>query len=147
VDYRSEQQSLVASIIRLRDHSTHIETRSARTPVLTQTAATSSKPIRFKIDSVIIENNDFTFFDNSFPKLKTKSIDFLHFGIVALNVQAENISSDGNLYTATINDMSAQESSGFRVQTLKGKFAFSRHSYPTTEYVSPNFRNQVVVIR
>ncbi len=125
LDYRSGQQSLVAGFIKLKDHSTNVETRSSKTPGPTIAAASTSKPFRFKIDSVAIENNNITYADNAFPKLKNKSIDFHHLGIAALNIHAAKISSDGNSYAATINDLSATEAGGFMVRELKGTFGYS----------------------
>ncbi len=125
VDFRSDQQSLLIGIIQLREHTTNVETRSSKITRAEKPAETTSKPFRFKIDSLVIENNDISYSDNAFPKLKAKAIDYNHLGIAALNIHAANLNSDGYMYTATIHNLSAIESSGFTVRALEGKFKYS----------------------
>ncbi|HLO80670.1 MAG TPA: hypothetical protein VK166_06915 [Chitinophagaceae bacterium] len=125
VDYRSEQQSLVIGFINLQDHSSNVETRTVKTTKPDTLTTATSKPFRFKIDSVSIENNDLFYSDNAQPKLKTKAIDFNHLGLAGLTIHAAKIISDGNLYSAAISDLSVYESSGFEIQELKGGINYS----------------------
>jgi autotransporter translocation and assembly factor TamB len=126
LDYHGDQQTLAVEIIALQDHSTQVGTRtSKKTTEQTQTSDTGGKPFRFKIDSLTLNNNDISYTDSSYPKLKSRAIDYHHLAVGALNIRAADISSDGNMYNANISELSAKESSGFMVKYLRSNISYS----------------------
>lgn len=126
LNYNSSTQSLAVEIASLKEHSTQVGTRSSKkSPAPKQAVESTGPAFTFKIDSLSLENNDISYSDSSYRKIRNKAIDYHNLVLDGINIRAKKINSDGNTYRGEIIDLSAMESSGFMVKQLKGILSYS----------------------
>ncbi|HSF45138.1 MAG TPA: AsmA family protein, partial [Chitinophagaceae bacterium] len=126
LNFNNSKQALVVGVLNLQDHSTQVGMRSSEKIEEPKTTdETIGTPFSFKIDSLVLENNDISYTDSSFPKLNNRSIDYHHLALGAINIRAKNIRSDSSMYHGDISELSAMESSGFMVRQFRGNLSYS----------------------
>lgn len=98
------------------------------------TASTESETWKFTLDELTLNNNGFQYYDFN-EKIISGSVDFNHMWVTDLDVAMEDIAYNEKDITATLNDFSFSEKSGFVLHTMKGVVTVTESSADLRDFV------------
>ncbi len=127
LNYNALDQFAGAGLIVLTNHQTELQIRSAQgKPALVPPDTTMlTKPYTFRVDSISIDKNSFSYNDLAYPKSNAKALDYKHIGLTDVNTHLSGVAYNGKTYLAGISDFSLKESSGFSLSQMQGKISYS----------------------
>lgn len=105
------------------------------------TTTTPSKPMKINVDEVDIQNLTFIYHDET-DTTKTSGMDYGDIKASKVNLQANNVSIDGNTILANLKHLSAREKCGFVLNKLAGKVKYTPKEIEINnlKIITPNSR-------
>ncbi len=100
------------------------QAKAVKKVVANETAKQLSNPWKIELGKVDFANNEIRFDDNNKPKEKS-GMDFMHMHVQTLTVQADSLTFSPTSYKGNIARISFKEQSGFDLQKLQTRFAYS----------------------